>query len=136
MQMPAQRKPTQASQPDDVDARLQERLDELESLKGFENETTFSGDQRESYGELSGYDQHPADTATETFQREMDESIRDLVDREEAQVRDAMDRNAAGTYGICESCGRQIDPERLHARAEATLCIDCQRTLEQQTTAR
>src|SRR5688572_20581440 len=75
-QMPAQKKPTQASQPDDVDARLKERLDELERLKGFENATTFSGDQRESYGELSGYDQHPADAATETFQREMDESIR------------------------------------------------------------
>jgi RNA polymerase-binding transcription factor DksA len=36
-----------------------------------------------------------------------------------------------GTYGICKSCGRQIPEERLAARPEALLCIDCQRKQDQ-----
>ena len=35
-----------------------------------------------------------------------------------------------GTYGICEQCRSQISHERLQARPEATLCIDCQRERE------
>ncbi|HZO21670.1 MAG TPA: TraR/DksA C4-type zinc finger protein [Steroidobacteraceae bacterium] len=35
-----------------------------------------------------------------------------------------------GTYGICEECGNPIGEERLRARPEATLCIDCQRRLD------
>ena len=35
-----------------------------------------------------------------------------------------------GKYGICERCGRQIDPERLEVRPDATLCISCQAEVE------
>jgi DnaK suppressor protein len=31
----------------------------------------------------------------------------------------------AGTYGICERCGRPIAPERLEALPWAVLGIDC-----------
>ena len=31
----------------------------------------------------------------------------------------------AGTYGICERCGRPISVERLEALPWAVLCIDC-----------
>lgn len=37
---------------------------------------------------------------------------------------------AAGKYGICEHCGKPIAPERLQAKPQATLCIDCQTKLE------
>ncbi len=43
-------------------------------------------DQRSSLGELSGYDNHPAEVSTETFEREMnvslDRYIMDLIDRQ------------------------------------------------------
>jgi RNA polymerase-binding transcription factor DksA len=45
-----------------------------------------------------------------------------------AAVRDleqALDRVAAGTYGICESCGGVIPLERLEARPGATRCTGC-----------
>jgi DnaK suppressor protein len=30
-----------------------------------------------------------------------------------------------GTYGLCESCGEEIDFKRLEARPVASLCISC-----------
>ena len=121
---------TPRRQEQDVDAALRARSEEIERLKQFEGRTTFDGDQREAFDELSVVDQHPADVADQTFQREMDATIEKIVEQDEQQVQEALARQAAGTYGICENCGRRIDPERLKARPEATLCIDCQRERE------
>ena len=41
-------------------------------------------------------------------------------------VERALERIDAGMYGVCERCGRPIDPDRLDARPWALLCIDCQ----------
>jgi DnaK suppressor protein len=35
-----------------------------------------------------------------------------------------------GVYGVCERCSKQIDSERMEARPDATLCLDCQREVE------
>jgi DnaK suppressor protein len=35
-----------------------------------------------------------------------------------------------GTYGICERCGQRIEPERIQALPDATLCMRCQREVE------
>lgn len=48
-----------------------------------------------------------------------------LVTRELASVDRALDRIADGTYGTCVKCGGQISPQRLDARPEAALCIEC-----------
>ena len=37
----------------------------------------------------------------------------------------ALERIDDGTYGLCERCGKPIDPDRLEARPWALLCIDC-----------
>ncbi len=42
-----------------------------------------------------------------------------------AEVRAALDRMDAGTYGKCEACGREIPVERLEARPHARLCVTC-----------
>ena len=39
----------------------------------------------------------------------------------------ALDRMAAGTYGICVHCGAAIPEERLHLRPFAAGCVSCQR---------
>ncbi|MDQ3812246.1 MAG: TraR/DksA C4-type zinc finger protein [Chloroflexota bacterium] len=113
--------------PDDALAR---RAQDLEALRQAEEETAFSGDQREATGELSTVDQHPADVADFTYQRELQATTRQLIEREAAQVEEAMRARARGTYGTCEDCGRPIPAERLAARPEATLCVDCQRRRE------
>ena len=37
----------------------------------------------------------------------------------------ALQRMEEGTYGVCEACGRAIEPERLAALPTATLCVVC-----------
>jgi RNA polymerase-binding protein DksA len=37
----------------------------------------------------------------------------------------ALERIDDGTYGLCERCGKPIDPDRLEARPWALLCMDC-----------
>src|SRR5438874_13672083 len=116
--------------PAKVEEALRARAAELEELRRFTTSTSFDGDQREAFDELSVVDQHPADVADQTYQREFDATIEKLVEEEEQQVQEALARQAAGTYGICENCRRRIDPARLKARPEATLCSDCQRERE------
>jgi DnaK suppressor protein len=64
------------------------------------------------------------------FQRELQLTVLQIIDQEAKQVQDAIERKEQGLYGICEECGSQIPPERLEARPNATLCIDCQRQRE------
>jgi len=101
---------------DDADARARinaekERVEGLiHSLRvelGAENE---SGE-----AELSDYDQHPADTATDTFERERDLGLLDDLEAEFRELEDALARIDAGTYGIDEDTGEPIDPDRLEA---------------------
>ena len=110
--------------PDDALAR---RAQDLETLRQAEHDSAFKGDQREETGELSTVDQHPADVSDYTFQREMQLTTEHILDRESAQVEEALRRREQGQYGVCQGCGRAIPRERLEARPEATLCIDCQR---------
>lgn len=41
------------------------------------------------------------------------------------QVDKALGRVKSGKYGLCERCGKKIDPERLEIDPSATLCITC-----------
>ena len=41
------------------------------------------------------------------------------------KIDEAISRIDGGTYGVCESCGGQINSKRLEARPVTTLCIDC-----------
>jgi len=75
-------------------------------------------------GEGAGDDQ--ADAGTKTFEREHEISIlsnkKDLLD----QTNRALDRIEAGTYGACETCGKQIGKLRLQeANPRATMCMPC-----------
>jgi RNA polymerase-binding transcription factor DksA len=103
---------------------------EIEHLRELVDKTSFAGDEREVADELSAVDQHIADTADVTLQREMDYTVKEVLGDEAEQIRRALRRKAEGKYGICENCGRRIPKARLEARPEATLCIDCQRLLE------
>ena len=121
--------PTSPRDPAPEDA-LVRRAEDLESLRQAEHEMAFSGDQREVTGESSTVSQHPADTADFTRQRELQQTTQQLLERETAQVEAALHARQTGTYGVCANCGQAIPSERLEARPEATLCVDCQRRTE------
>lgn len=48
------------------------------------------------------------------------------------EIDQALELIEEGVYGICERCGRQIDPERLRIMPEATLCVTCKAEVEKQ----
>lgn len=77
-----------------------------------------------SLGELSDVDQHPADTGTETFNRERDLGTLESIAGELADVEAALERLEAGSYGICEACRRPIPPERLDALPATRFCVE------------
>jgi DnaK suppressor protein len=81
-------------------------------------------------GEEAAFDNHLADTATETYDRELDYSLEENSEHVLADIDAALNRIEDGTYGICTHRGEQIPVERLEARPWATLCIDCQRERE------
>jgi len=87
----------------------------------------LNGDMRESLGELSLIDNHPADIATEVYERSRDVAQHDrLIHRVEA-IDVALARYDEGKYGICEHCGHQIPVERLDVLPYTTVCTDCSR---------
>ena len=88
------------------------------------------GSMSEETGEDSVFDNHLADTATETYDRELDYTLEENSEHVLAEIDAALQRIEDGTYGTCTNCGKSIPQERLEARAYATLCIDCQRDRE------
>ena len=71
-----------------------------------------------------------ADAGSKTFEREQELSIAanrlDLLN----QIQRAIERVDAGTYGLCESCGKPIPKARLKAFPMATLDVACKQREE------
>jgi|SRR3990170_25262 len=80
----------------------------------------------EETGELmsSSADNHLADTASETYERELDEGLEGDAQEQLREVKDALERLEAGKYGTCAICGKTIPVDRLEAVPWTRLCID------------
>ena len=52
------------------------------------------------------------------------------------QVNNALERMEHDQYGICQRCGKAINPERLEAFPYVSYCIDCQSYLERERSLR
>lgn len=76
----------------------------------------------------AGNDQ--ADVGSNSLERDAEMSLaanqRELL----IQTEKALERLAAGTYGVCESCNQPIGKMRLMAFPRATLCMECKRREE------
>jgi RNA polymerase-binding protein DksA len=109
-------------------ALLQERQRVQAALDNLHDD--HPGSMSEETGEDAVYDNHLADTATETYDRELDYTLGENSEHVLGEIDAALERIAHDTYGTCTRCGKEIPAERLEARPWATLCIDCQRQLE------
>lgn len=79
----------------------------------------------DSIGELSVYDNHPADIGDELFERGKDLSLRDSAKIQFHNVERALEKIDNNTYGLCDKCGKPISLERLEALPSANLCFNC-----------
>lgn len=66
-----------------------------------------------------------ADTSFMFHLREREQKLLKKIDS-------ALDMIDAGTFGICEDCGQEIDIKRLEARPVTTLCIICKTEQEEE----
>jgi RNA polymerase-binding protein DksA len=76
------------------------------------------------------YDNHLADSATATLNREIDYTLEENSGHMLAAIEEALSRIEEGTFGTCARCGKPIAEERLEAIPYATRCIDCKRLEE------
>jgi RNA polymerase-binding transcription factor len=111
---------------------LAEVRKELESerdrLRAAIQTVNHTGSLTDETGDLSiGQDDHIADTASDTFMRELDGGLEENAEHLLAKIEGALKRIEDGTYGKCVICGRPIDEERLQAVPYAKLCIDDKR---------
>lgn len=79
----------------------------------------------ESTDELSLYDQHPADSASELYEREKTAGMAELLEIELEKTNQAIEQYQNNRYGLCEMCGQRIEPARLERLANTTLCARC-----------
>ncbi|TCO78967.1 TraR/DksA C4-type zinc finger protein [Marinisporobacter balticus] len=94
-----------------------ERMDENEPNESFQ----------EYFGELSVYDNHPADIATETFQMEMNFNLKNNEKLYLQEVEEAIERFETGVYGKCDTCGENIPEARLEVMPTTKNCIGCEK---------
>lgn len=79
-------------------------------------------------GDGAGDDQ--ADAGAKTFEREHEIALANNARDMLRQVERALEQLGAGTYGVCENCGRPIGKLRLQAYPRATLCMPCKKNQE------
>jgi RNA polymerase-binding protein DksA len=75
-------------------------------------------------------DNHLAETATVTVDREIDYTLEENSENVLLSIDGALERIQSGTYGTCLNCGQPIADDRLAAIPWATHCIDCKRLEE------
>lgn len=117
------------------DMLLKEKMDITNLVSKMRDNTLFgntTGHTSEKYttGELSSYDNHFLDIATEVFMEEMQNSLTDHEKMKLENVNDALYRIDNGTYGICEHCKKNIDEDRLEFIPETKLCACCAKEID------
>jgi DnaK suppressor protein len=111
---------------------LRKRL--LEERERLNREIAESAaDLSESLEETSGespYDQHMAETAGVTLDREIDLTLQENARAALVQIERALNKLDNGSHGRCDQCGKPIGEGRLAVAPFATLCVDCKRLEE------
>ena len=70
-------------------------------------------------------DEHDPEGATLAFERQHTAALLEAAREQVAAIDAALQRLAAGRYGVCDRCGRPIGAGRLAARPTALTCIRC-----------
>ena len=104
---------------------------ERERLQAAIQSVNHVGSLLEETGDLSiSTDDHIADSATDTYMRELDGGLEENAEHLLEEIDKALGRIEDGTYGKCGKCGRPIGDERLEAVPWATLCLEDKRAQE------
>jgi DnaK suppressor protein len=108
---------------------LAERERTTRTLEQMDEATRIS---TEDDGELTQYDQHPADDGTDTMEQEKALMLLGRETELQATIDEALRRlyKEPESFGRCENCGREISMERLELVPWSRLCVDCATSAE------
>ncbi|MEU2791937.1 TraR/DksA C4-type zinc finger protein [Streptomyces sp. NPDC007100] len=114
--------------PAEVAEARTELLDEVERLRAeiTASEDALAGLMRDT-GEGTGDE---ADTGSKNITREHEMALASNAREMLLQTERALERLDAGTYGLCENCGKPIGKARMQAFPRATLCVECKQRQE------
>ena len=85
--------------------------------------------------ESSEVDPSEDEADPDVVEREKIVALLGALERRLEEIDAAIEQAEAGTYGVCESCGEPIDPERLKIMPEATMCVPCKSVAERRRMA-
>ena len=95
-------------------ARLQaERAEVLKELEQLNSRLETKGDYELGEGDPMIY------------QWELNLVLRERAQKHLAEVDEALQQLEMGIYGLCERCGKPIEPERLAVLSHTTVCSQC-----------
>jgi len=92
-------------------------IEELEQLRASAN-TTEERREGSPFGKRE-------EEATETLELEKRLALEKRIREQLVGVEHALHKFEEGTYGLCDNCGQPIDPARLEALPQASLCMNC-----------
>ncbi len=108
--------------------RLIDLMDELTRLRDGLDE-----DQVELEGGGDDFSETDSgDMSQSIFDREMDASVGEGIERRLGEVERALQKIEQGTYGICEDTGEEIPRGRLEAVPEAIRTVEAQQRFERE----
>jgi RNA polymerase-binding transcription factor DksA len=99
-----------------------ELLEKIEQLRALGEP---SAERKE--GSPFGKREEGADEASELEKRL---ALEERLGESLTEVEHALQKYEAGTYGLCDSCGRAIEQARLEAIPQASLCLSCKASRE------
>lgn len=112
--------PSDAEPPDPAAARqaLLERQTDLETRLGRFSATPERGSNL-------GFGKRIGDGTIEAVDRLNQIGVGSNLESRLERVQRALAKLDEDTYGICDTCGEPIDPRRLRAAPESTVCVGC-----------
>lgn len=113
------------------------RADLLARREQVQTELDQLQEELESFGveqqiERGGLGNHLAEDGSNVQEQERILAVSGDLNNILSQIEAALLRMDERTFGICQRCGRKIDPERLEAFPYVAYCIECQAFLERQ----
>lgn len=103
--------------------RLEDERQQIETRINSNEHYGLASSLRDATGELSPIDNHPADLATELYERGKDIALLEQEELRLTRIEAALRAMNDGSYGSCAACGKAIPFERLDAVPDTIHCL-------------
>lgn len=107
-----------------MDQQVMQQLKRQLEQELQEIEQRIEESERPQATELSNYDNHPADNASDLTDQLTEMAIDEHRGENAEEIKEALQAMADGIYGNCTVCGKEIPIGRLEAMPQALTCVE------------